>query len=441
MYMRYSFRALIVMLMFSGVFITGCDLLDQTVLIDDGLKNTVSDSTTIRRMGSVSDSTQLAINATANWHAIVKDSAWCSLSKYDGVKGADTIMIHVTDNPETVQRQTTITIESGTEVRIFRLIQNAGDGWLAKPYWNRTAAQRAGLHGMVKDMIVPDGRHSKKSNEYTFDQRGNLLVHKSMNNNLYDTVYTYTYDASDHRLTGRVTDADNKVVREWNYEYKNTGQLVAYSAEGWNDPDPLADDMHGMIVPDLSAVSGRWSDGGFEFHERRTYSFDEYRLIIISDRWKVNGSGDSIHMACDTMRVSYNFSTINKLYLPYRNSYVTNSTYRSNGMLETMKTRTDDYRFLNNIHRMAVESYRYIGDAAAAHKIESYDCTYNLNADLVEQTITYSGSESGSMEKYPYYEYDDNHNWTSRYQEMYTIDEDSVHQTSGYTYRREIIYY
>lgn len=74
--------------------IGGCDLLNQEVLIDENVKTTVTDSTTIRLMNSVPDSTQLIINTEALWHASVsKGGEWCKLSKYDGRKGRDTLCI------------------------------------------------------------------------------------------------------------------------------------------------------------------------------------------------------------------------------------------------------------------------------------------------------------------------------------------------------------
>ncbi len=42
-----------------------CDLLDNEVLIDDGTKITVTDSTTIRVMSSLTDSTLLVISTEA----------------------------------------------------------------------------------------------------------------------------------------------------------------------------------------------------------------------------------------------------------------------------------------------------------------------------------------------------------------------------------------
>ena len=418
-------RSVIAFLMFSalaGLIISGCDLLDQTVLIDDGEKTTVNDSTTIRLMSSVPDSTHLVLNTDASWHAeVAKGGEWCTISKHDGSKGKDTLFVHVDENPGTTARQTSIVIESGTMILIFRVTQVAAEVWHDIPYWYRTASQRVGLHGTVEKVTITDNSpRNEFTSSYTFDKRGNMLTHHSMHkvDQRFDTVRIYTYDDENHRLTCTVKkDADDaNVLREWRYEYGNKGKLVAYSAYGWIDPDPLAEDMEGMIVPDLSASYKIWTKDETEFHEYRQFTFsdDGSRLMITVDKWK-KSRGDSIHMGSDTMRVSYQYNNTCKLTLPYTSrDNVTNSTYYANGMLKMMKTKNCSYDFLDNVQRMVVKSFSYTGDPAAPHDIDVYECEYNSNHDLAERKIRYSGETGITIETYPQYQYDDMHNWVVR---------------------------
>ena len=83
-----------------GLIASSCDLLNREVAYDEAEKVTVMDSTTVRVMGSMPDSTQLVINPTAPWHAdVAKGCDWCRISKHDGPKGRDTIRIYVAENP------------------------------------------------------------------------------------------------------------------------------------------------------------------------------------------------------------------------------------------------------------------------------------------------------------------------------------------------------
>lgn len=439
--MRNRFYAFVAVI---GLLLVGCDLLNQEVLIDENLKTTVSDSTTIRLMNSVPDSTQLIINTNAEWHANVsKGGEWCTLSKYDGRKGRDTILIFVKENAETMPRQTSIVVESGTMIMIFKVNQASAETWLDVTYWSRTALQRMGLHGSIKQMTVTDNRYSMESSIYDFDRNGNLLSHQSIDKiaNKYDTTRTYTYDEANHRLTCTVMeDANNTVVRQWEYGYENTGKFVAYSGKGWTDPDPLAEDMEGMIVPDLSVVHKTVFIGPKELHEDRYYTFtdDDTRLVIAIDRWEKTGDC-IVQLEDDTMRVSYQFFNSCKLALPYtsRNN-VTNSTYYANGMLKMMRTVNSAYDFLDNIQRMVVVSYAYNGEAGIPHEIDAYECDYNSNRDLTERRIRYSGSTGVTVEKYPQYQYDDRHNWAARVVEISRPEYSEPIQNAT---KRDIIYY
>lgn len=429
--------ASVMILAVGGLFLAGCELFDKEVLIDTAEKTTVNDSTTIRVLNSVPDSTQLILNTTADWHAeVAKGGDWCSLSKHDGRKGRDTIFVQVEENATTEIRQTSIVIESGTMIMIFKVTQSAAEGWLDVPYWDRTALQRMGLHGKVRTVTITENWHPNISTVYTFDQRGNVLTHKNIDAEIdkYDTTRTYTYDESDHRLTCKVVeDLHGTEVRSWRYEYNNKDKYVAYSVHGWLDQDPLAEDMEGMIVPDLSGAFKTWKDGNVKMHEDRTFSFDgDNRLVIAVYKWKEK-QGDSIDVSRDTVRVSYQYFNSCSMSLPYtsRNN-VTNSTYYANGMLRMMRTTTSAYDFLDNPQRMVVLSYAYVGDASKAHEIDAYECEYNTNRDLVERRIRYSGKSDVTVERYPQYQYDDKHNWTIRYEESEHV--------SKYT-KREIVYY
>ena len=427
-----------------GFMAVSCDLLKKDVLFEDVEKTVITDSTTVRVLASVPDSTHLIINTDAVWHAdVAKGGDWCTISKHDGSKGRDTILIYVDENSSTEARKTSIVVESGTVTMVFRVFQDGGESWHDVPYWNRTAAQRMGLHGTVREIVVSDNRYTTEYSVYKFDDNGNLLEHQSVDKvaNKYDTTRTYDYDDVNHRIRCTVKeDMGGTVVRKWRYEYANLGKLVAYSAKGWTDPDPLAEDMEGMVVPDLSAVFKTWFVGDEEFHENRTYTFveNDSRLMITTDRYKIAESM-RIDMGRDTVRVSYQYSNSCGLFLPYSSrGNVTNSTYYPNGMLKLMRTTTSSYDFLDNSQRMAVVSYAYSGPQDAAHTIDFYDCEYNSNRDLTEKRIKYAGDEGVTVEKYPQYQYDEQHNWTTQVQELWRPG--ATQSLEMYT-KREIIYY
>ena len=61
-FMRISVFSALLASAVTGMALISCDLLDNEVLIDDGTKITVTDSTTIRVMSSLTDSTLLVIS-------------------------------------------------------------------------------------------------------------------------------------------------------------------------------------------------------------------------------------------------------------------------------------------------------------------------------------------------------------------------------------------
>jgi hypothetical protein len=423
-----------------GLVMTGCDLLDKQVLVDDGVKVTVNDSTTIRVMGSMPDSTKLVINATSDWHAdVAREGDWCSLSKTEGGAGTDTIVIHVAENPETEMRRTSIVVETATMIMVFRVAQAAAEMWHDKPYWHRTAAQRIGLHGMVERMTVSDNLHSTESDVYTFDKRGNLLTHQCLDKiaSRYDTTWTYTYDEANHRLTCSVKDDESGTeVRSWSYEYGNTGRLVAVSAQGWMDQDPLGEYMDGMIVPDLSAIHGVIHQGGSDITIHQTYTFDDdTRLVIVTD-YMVLGSRRRL---VDTTRVSYQYFNNCQMLLPYTSrGFVTNCGYYANGILKMLRTADEAYDFLDNPERVAVVSYSFSGPEERSKGISSYECEYNTHHDLKERLTRYTTTTEVKREKFPEYQYDEQHNWTARMEETVRPGLDATIQNAT---KREIIYY
>lgn len=442
-FMRRSVFAALLICAVMGLSMVGCDLLDKSVLMDDSTKTTITDSTKIRVMSSVPDSTQLVINTEAPWHAeVAKGGEWCTLSKQDGRKGRDTIYVRVQENTGTSARQTSIIIESGNLVMVFRVSQLSAEQWHDTPYWNRTATQRMGLHGVARQITVTDNRRSTEASIYNFDERGNLLIHKSIDKvaNQYDTTRTYTYDEANHRLTCTVTaEASGATVRNWRYEYENTGMFVAVSAKGWMDQDPLAEQMEGMIVPDLSGVFKTWFEDGNEVHEDRLYSFDgQNRLIITRELWTmVDSCKESI--ACDTTKVSYQYFNSCKMLLPYTSrGNVTNCGYYANGMLKMLRTATDAYDFLDNQQCMGVVSYSYTGPMDEPHSIDSYECEYNTNHDLIVKRTRFSGSSAVEVLKYPEYQYDAQHNWTARVEELLRAGYTEAMQNA---IKREIIYW
>ena len=412
--MKCSFLAAVSASAIIGLAIVSCDLLDNTVLIDDGGKITEVDSTTVRLLSFASDSTHLALYCSDKWQATLTDGeGWCTISKTSGSKGKDTIDIYVTENSTTTKRKAQIAVVSGSLTKVYWVVQSAAEEWLDVMYWDRTALQRMGIHGKVDTMKVSDNWHPDNLTEYVFDVRGNLLEEKITENGIKTARLLYSYDASNHRLSCSVTDYNEREVRHWEYEYNNKGKYVAYSAYGWMDSDPFAEEMEDMIVKDLSGVHKTWTEGGFEFHEDRIYTFEEeYKLAIDVEQWK-DSLGTHVQISRDTMKVQYQFSS-GKL-LPQKGiGYVDNTFYYPNGILYTMTTKEAEYKFLQNPLKILVESYKYTGKGA--HEIDSYECEYNTHHDIVEKKIKYSTGEN-SIDRYPQYQYDSKFNWIVRYEE------------------------
>lgn len=393
----------------------GCD--NGEVLIDEPVNTLTEDS--VRIMNNVPDSVVVKFKTDADWTAqVAKGGDWCTISSRGGLKGENEFTIRVDENPTTDIRKTSVVLESGTAKRIFRITQKAGEPWFGTVYWNRTAAQRAGLRGLVDSLIVSTNRFPTIRYRYHFDARGNLLS-KVSDHAMYDTVFVYTYDDANHRLTCTVRNMFNdKTIRKWRYEYANTGRLVAYSPVRWDDPDPLAEDMEGMVVPDLSASYKYWIEGVYEFCESRKYTFeDDSKLVIYVDRWKNNGA-DSIHLESDTVRISYQYFNSSKLNLPFTSrGNVINTTYYANGMPKMLDTYTGTYEFLDNVQRPVVTAFRAKGDLADM-QVEWYECTYNYNRDLLERKTQYKGVGFVNSAKFSNYKYDSSNNWNLRYEEI-----------------------
>ena len=400
-----------------GMVMTGCDLLDQEVLIDEDAYVTVVDSTTIRVLNYTADSTHVIINSTADWTATLTDGeGWCTISKTKGRKGTDTIHIFVQENTTTSKRKAQIGVEAGALTKVFWVVQSAAEEWLDVLYWDRTPLQRLGMHGKIDTLRITDNWHPDNLTEYVFDEKGNLLWHKMVENSVRTATVYYKIDEENRRLGSTVMDYNNNIVRQWEYEYENPGKYVAFSAHGWMDEDPLAEDMEGMVVPGLSAAHKTWSDGNMVFHHDRTYTFEEeFRLVIATEDWK-DSLGVHVQMATDTAKVTYQYT--NRKLLPQKSrGFVTGSLYYPNGMLYTYTTTDGEYKFHQNPLKMVVESYTYTGDPSAPHEYSYYECDFNTNHDVVECRKRISGTNETAIDRYPQYQYDSKFNWILRYEE------------------------
>lgn len=415
--MRCSVLTAIMTTAVLGLFMSGCEFFDKEVLIDNGDVETVIDSTTVRVLSSSPDSTQLIVHANADWTAKIKSGTeWCHISKESG-SGNDTIHVYVDENETTKARKTTIAIAAGKITKVYWVTQGAAEEWVDITYWNRTAAQRLGLHGNVDTMIVSDSWHPVTSTQYIFDKRGNLVIEKQIENERAILTKSYSYDDFNHRMSCIVENFDRDELRRWRYEYDNKDKYVPYSVV-WAESDPLAEDMEGSIVPDLSAVRKTWKEGILEMHEVRRYTFNgEYKLVITVDRW-MDSLGVRVDLGADTMTASLQYySDPIMLTLPYTSTNnVTNTTYYANGMLKMLTTKVDSYEYLENPLKMLVRKYRYTG--ADEHEIDSYECDYNSNHDIVERRIRYSGQVSTGLERYTEYQYDNKFNWQLRFEEI-----------------------
>ena len=421
--MRISVFAFIAAAFALGVVSSSCE---NEVLLDANEHKVLVDSTKIRILDCVPDTVKLGFNTTRNWTATVAKGGeeWCTLSKTEGRKGNSSVLIYVKENPTASARQTSIVLVSGEIESVFKITQKAGEPWFEEVYWNRTASQRAGLRGKVKSMTETNNLDANKSVAYYFDERGNLTKTEinDMRFDMYDTTKVFEYDDENHRLSCAVKmTLGDDTLRSWRYEYANKGKLVAYSAVTWDDPDPLAEDMTGMVVPDLSAVYKTWTKDNLVYNESRKYTFDGNRLQIALKIWRdFNDGTDSIEMLKDTVvKVSYRESNTSKLTLPYTSSNVSNCTYDENGMLKMLVTKKGRYDFLDNVQKMVVESFMYNENAESVQNEPTwYECKYNYNRDITERQVTYSGMQDITVEKYPRYQYDENHNWINRVEQV-----------------------
>ena len=414
--MRLSVGAFLAATFALGIVSTSCD---NEVLLDTNEHKVIVDSTKIRVLDCVPDTVKLGFNTTRNWTLhVAKGGEWCTVSKTSGPKGNNTLMIYVEENPTSQERQTSLVLESGEIENVFRVTQKAGEPWFEVSYWNRTALQRAGLRGKVKSMTETRNISANKSVTHSFDERGNLtkVEINDMQFDMYDTVKVFEYDDDNHRVGCAVKMvAGDVLVRNWRYEYGNKGRLVTYSERIWDDPDPLAEEMYGMIVPDLSAVYKTWSDGEWAYNESRNYSFDGDRLMIAVKQWKTIGDSVREELMDTVVKVSYKESPSNNLTLPYTSSNVTNTTYYANGMLKMLTTRQGRFDYLDNVQKMVVESYMYNENAEIKNlEPQWYECTYNFNRDIQQREVTYSGMQSITVDNYPRYQYDEYYNWINR---------------------------
>lgn len=426
--MRYSVFTSLMTLAAGALFISGCDLLDKEVLIDKGEVETIIDSTSVRVLSSASDSTHLVVYTNAEWTAKVKSGTegWCHISKDKGT-GIDTVHIYVDENTTSKMRKTTIAIATDTKIRVYWITQGSADEWIDVTYWDRTAAQRLGLRGKVDTMMVSDSWHPVTSTRYIFDVKGNLLKQEELekvtenNEEIWKAILTknYRYDNKNHRLSCIVTDREGNELRSWRYEYENTAEYVPYGVL-WADSDPLAEEMDGMIVPDLSAVRKEWTEDGYKMYETRTYTFKVEAGVITLDL-AVNDWKDSLEtkvvLVSDTTSITYQYPPGCMLSLPYKShGNIINTTYYNNGMLKMVKTKEYSYEYDDNPQRMLITKYTYNG--TAEHDVDSYECSYNSYHDITERRINYSNNRGTELEQYTQYQYDDKFNWYLRYEEI-----------------------
>ena len=117
---------------------------------------------------------------------------------------------------------------------------------------------------------------------------------------------------------------------------------------------------------------------------------------------------------------------------------VVNTTSYDNCMVKMMRTTKTAYDFQDNDQAMLVVSFEYTGPQEQPHEIDSYECEYNINHDLLVQRTRYSGVEGVTVLSYPQYQYDGQHNWTARVEELLrpTFSEPLQNAT-----KREILYF
>lgn len=407
--MRLSVPGALLLFFAAAGFMQGCDRGD--ILIDDQTM-VISSDTSVRVMNAVLDSSRIAINTTDTWRAFVAKGggSWCLLSKAEGPAGRDTLRVMVTENPTDSARHTSVILESGTRRIVFKIVQNAGEPWFVTDYWHRTALQRAGYRGKVQSVTATNSKRPNKTYIYNFDRAGNLLsreVH-DVDYNRFDTTHVYTYDAQNHMTSCVVCTVDGDTVRTYAMEYNNPGTLVAYSANGWDDPHPLEEGLDGAVLPDLSLVTRDWSDEAYRYHEVREYSFDEMTGTLVIDctlSTYTLDTGELDNETNRTDRIEYRKGR------PYNSRYVVYTTYYDNGMIRTLSYPDGTYEYaLENHHRMVPTRYHHTG--AQEHAIDSCVYRYNYNRDIEEHLVYYNGYQGATIETYGPYRYDySHHNW------------------------------
>lgn len=434
--MKTLFRISLPILLIVNVFLAACD--QGEVLVDNLEAKVYND--TLRVFKCIPDSILFTFTTTSDWSAAVsRGGDWCNISLSSGTKGQNSFIISVDENTSVEMRQTSIILESGNVRRIFKVIQEAGEYWFDTYYWNRTNAQRMGIRHKVKTMTLSNNK-DLYTNTYFFDERGNLLKHEyqGIGFTRNDTIRLYEYDSENHRVKCVVLNHDGTVVREYGYEYNNRGAYVAYDQNGWLDQNPLAEDLGGCILPDLSAVFKTWNEGGVEFHEDRTYTFvDEYKLEIIIDRWK-EYQDERVQLGRDTMKVSYQYYNVCSLSLPSTSRMVNRTYYYKNAMVKTFDDNNGLYELLDNCHMMVISSYNKHSDTdSQVNDVEWYNITYNYNRDILEREIKYSGYNL-VIDRYTKYQYDNCDNWGFREEDI--MSPGSSEPFSCYS-RRDFVYY
>lgn len=431
--MKPFFRIILPILLTLNIFWAGCD--QGAVLIDEVDPVVYNDSLRIFR--NTPDSLEITFTTTADWHAAVaRGGEWCKISETSGIKGQGSFTVSVDENAGINMRQTSIILESGNVKRIFKVMQEAGEEWFETFYWNRTNAQKLGLRNKVKTISVSNNKFFY-TNTYTFDERGNLLKHESQGIGFTrsDTTRIFKYDSDNHRVECVVLNYDSTVLREYRYEYENHGAYVAYDHNGWLDQNPVAEELYGSVVPDLSASHKIWKDGGYRMGQDRFYSFDSSgRLLIINKEWKhlLNNPVDSILIQCDTVRIEYRSN------LPYTSRKVKNTVYYKNGMVKMLENKEGIYKLLENSQKMVISSFEHAaGTEMQADDIEWYKITYNYNRDILEREIKYSGYNPVT-DRYSKYEYDSFDNWGLREED---IMKPGSSEPDSYYVRQEYEYY
>ena len=317
---------------------------------------------------------------------------------------------------------------SGTNERVYKITQKAGEPWFDTMYWKRTVLQRMGMRGKVKEFSVTPSLNPNKSTIYHFDERGNLTQREYTDMeyfHMYDTTHTYTYNEANHRLSCKVCLVDGTEVRSSEYEYGNTGMFVAYSPTGWNDPDPSAEDMTGMLVPDLSSAHLIRYDGDFAYGEDREFVFENQLLKIFVVYWKKPRVGDA-----EAIVLSYTLMTVNydhfkgagdhKMLLPgYSEGHVSRISYQENGMVYKVEMQRGSYEFMKNVHKMVpLKYYSRKNNVLAHHEVDWYEVSYNFNRDPVVRRVQYQDVDFVNVDTYPQYLYDEHHNWLNREEEI-----------------------